>query len=163
MPTFTDFIPTFPTVNRKFLITDFRLLSTSVKRENFIDFYRSQKKVKDPRSLVIAKALAYFAWASITKFSDKTDTWAWRWGRDPEIRVNRSAGSGSGCDPRCISCSCWKCRRFKTFFESLVLTDKRKNLGRVFNFKCWYKYAQSTSWITAKQPNLSRKLVPNNY
>ncbi len=53
MPTFTDFIPTFPTVNRKFLITDFRLLSTSVKRENFIDFYRSQKKVKDPRSLVI--------------------------------------------------------------------------------------------------------------
>jgi hypothetical protein len=51
VPTFTDFIPTFPTVNRKFLITDFRLLSTSVKRENFIDFYRSQKKVKDPRSL----------------------------------------------------------------------------------------------------------------
>ncbi len=52
MPTFTDFIPTFPTVNRKFLITDFQLLSTSVKRENFIDFYRSQKKVKDPRSLL---------------------------------------------------------------------------------------------------------------
>ena len=51
MPTFTDFIPTFPTVNRKFLITDFRLLSTSVKPENFIDFYRSQKKVKDPRCL----------------------------------------------------------------------------------------------------------------
>ncbi len=52
VPTFTDFIPTFPTVNRKFLITDFRLLSTSVKPENFIDFYRSQKKVKDPRCLV---------------------------------------------------------------------------------------------------------------
>jgi hypothetical protein len=45
--------PTFLTVNRKFLITDFRLLSTSVKPENFIDFYRSQKKVKDPRSLQI--------------------------------------------------------------------------------------------------------------
>ena len=58
MPTFTDFIPTFPTVNRKFLITDFRLLSTSVKRENFIDFYRSQKKVKDPRSLQTRDVLA---------------------------------------------------------------------------------------------------------
>ncbi len=53
MPTFTNFILTFPTVNRKFLITDFRLLSTSVKPENFIDFYRSQKKVKDPRCLDI--------------------------------------------------------------------------------------------------------------
>jgi hypothetical protein len=52
VPTFTDFILTFPTVNRKFLITDFRLLSTSVKPKNFIDFYRSQKKVKDPRCLV---------------------------------------------------------------------------------------------------------------
>ncbi len=52
MPTFTDFIPTFPTINHKFLFTDFRLLLTSVKHENFIDFYRSQKKVKDPRSLL---------------------------------------------------------------------------------------------------------------
>ena len=59
MPTFTDFIPTFPTVNRKFLITDFRLLSTSVKRENFIDFYRSQKKVKDPRSLEIFNTVTW--------------------------------------------------------------------------------------------------------
>jgi hypothetical protein len=68
MPTFTDFIPTFPTVNRKFLITDFRLLSTSVKPENFIDFYRSQKKVKDPRCLVF---LAYLSeapfWPSTLK------------------------------------------------------------------------------------------------
>jgi hypothetical protein len=44
VPTFTEFIPTFPTVNHKFLITDFRLLSTSVKPKNFIEFYRSKKK-----------------------------------------------------------------------------------------------------------------------
>ncbi len=48
MPTFTDFFPTLLTVNRKFLITDFRLLSTSVKPKNFIDFYRSQKKWNTP-------------------------------------------------------------------------------------------------------------------
>ncbi len=53
VPTFTDFYRLLPTVNRKFLITDFRLLSTSVKPENFIDFYRSQKKVKDPRCLAL--------------------------------------------------------------------------------------------------------------
>ena len=48
MPTFTDFFLTLPTVNRKFLITDFRLLLTSVKRENFIDFYRRQKSERPP-------------------------------------------------------------------------------------------------------------------
>ena len=59
VPTFTDFYRHLPTVNRKFLITDFRLLSTSVKPENFIDFYRSQKKVKDPRSLIISPGPVY--------------------------------------------------------------------------------------------------------
>jgi hypothetical protein len=59
VPTFTDFIPTLPTVNRKFLITDFRLLLTSVKPENFIDFYRSQKKVKDPRCLLFWRKLIF--------------------------------------------------------------------------------------------------------
>ncbi len=53
VPTFTNFFPTLPTVNRKFLITDFRLLSTSVKPKNFIDFYRSKKKMKHPRCLIL--------------------------------------------------------------------------------------------------------------
>ncbi len=39
------------------MITDFRLLSTSVKPKNFIDFYRSQKKMKHPRCLVIIYCL----------------------------------------------------------------------------------------------------------
>jgi hypothetical protein len=51
VPTFTDFFPTLLTVNRKFLITDFQLLLTSVKPKNFINFYRSQKKMKHPRCL----------------------------------------------------------------------------------------------------------------
>ncbi len=51
MLTFTDFFPTLPTINRKFLITDFWLLSTSIKPKNFIDFYRSQKKMKHPQCL----------------------------------------------------------------------------------------------------------------
>ncbi len=41
------------TVNRKFLITDFRLLLTSVKPENFIDFYRSKKKNEKPPVLSV--------------------------------------------------------------------------------------------------------------
>ncbi len=53
MPTFTDFFPTLPTVNLKFLITDFWLLSTSVKPKNFIDFYRSKKKNETPPVLTI--------------------------------------------------------------------------------------------------------------
>jgi hypothetical protein len=48
VPTFTEFIPTCSTVNCKFLITDFRLLSTSVKPKNFIEFYRGKKKMKHP-------------------------------------------------------------------------------------------------------------------
>ncbi len=84
MPTFTDFILAFPTVNRKFLITNFRLLSTSVKRENFINFYRSKKKVKDPRSLE----------ATIAKFQTKPEpqyrisgyaTGNKRWKREPSV------------------------------------------------------------------------------
>jgi len=60
VPTFTEFIPTFPTVNRKFLITDFRLLLTSVKPKNFIEFYRSKKKMKHPRCLVISSSVYLF-------------------------------------------------------------------------------------------------------
>ncbi len=51
-PNFYQLLPSFTTVNRKFLITDFRLLSTFVKPENFIEFYRSQKKMKHPRCLL---------------------------------------------------------------------------------------------------------------
>ncbi len=41
---FCRLLPSFTAVNRKFLYTDFQLLLTSVKIENFTDFYRSQKK-----------------------------------------------------------------------------------------------------------------------
>jgi hypothetical protein len=44
---------TLPTVNRKIFMTDFRLLSTSIKAKNFINFYRSKKKMKNPRCLVL--------------------------------------------------------------------------------------------------------------
>jgi len=51
---FYRLLPSFTAVNRKFLYTDFRLLSTSVNVEIFTDFYRSQKKIKHPRCLIIS-------------------------------------------------------------------------------------------------------------
>ncbi len=47
-PNFYRLLPSFTAVNRKFLYTDFQLLSTSVKTEIFTDFYRSQKKLNTP-------------------------------------------------------------------------------------------------------------------
>ncbi len=41
-------LPSFTTVNRKFLHTNFLLSSTSVKIEIFTDFYRSKKKWNTP-------------------------------------------------------------------------------------------------------------------
>ena len=51
IPIFCQLLPIFTAVNRKFLHTDFRLSSTSVKIVIFTDFYRSQKKMKLPRCL----------------------------------------------------------------------------------------------------------------
>ena len=48
VPTFTDFFPTLPTVDRKFLITDFRLLSTSVKPKILSTFTEVKKNETPP-------------------------------------------------------------------------------------------------------------------
>jgi hypothetical protein len=62
---FYRLFPTLPTVNRKFLITDFRLLSTSVKPENIIDFYRSKKKMKHPQCLNNCIHLQFYSYKYI--------------------------------------------------------------------------------------------------
>ncbi len=68
---FYRLFPTLPTVNRKFLITNFRLLSTSVKPKNFINFYRSKKKkkkMKHPRCLVSSHFWCHFNFIVILPF-----------------------------------------------------------------------------------------------